>query len=264
MAILKRDDQMGTQELQLEEKASAKASTKTDADKSAADLFAKQGLQIIATMGEEKEKLGSMSGTLHFVQLLGLQSTKGTRRVSKGDGTSEMVACPVTVGIELVSDVDIEVPQYPEVSVTVVKSTGIDTSKLTTKKVKAGEKFALSFIEFMFLITEPQYAGTCEAKGHEDGLQFVPKLAQLQKGESKIPTPAVTFKRGFGAVKENIFPIDFKDASGETQILDEYKEKFGGLLKKRAKAVRTPVEKKEQVDRTKALAMAVRSIIYNG
>lgn len=266
MAVIKRDDlaQETTQQVveNLESVEKEKVSAK-DADKNAADLFAKQGLKIIATMGEEKEKLGSMSGTLHFVQLLGTQFDKGTRRATKGAGVSEMVDCPKTVGIELVSDVDIQVPQYPEVSVAVVKATGIDPEKVTYKAVKAGEKFHLSMIEFMLLITQPEYAGKCEAKGDPEGLVFTPKFAQFRQGKAKIVTPAVSYKRGLGAVKENIFPIDYKDASGEIKIRDEYAEKFGSLLQKKVKPVRQAGthSKEESVDRTKALAVAVRSIL---
>lgn len=65
---------------------------------------------------DERKKLGSLSGTLHFVRLLGLAS-KRTLRPKKGydlnsdnPNLDRYTDASKAIGVELISDIDIEVP----------------------------------------------------------------------------------------------------------------------------------------------------------
>lgn len=129
------------------------ASAKGKKTKANEEVLAK-GTEILATMDEaQRAALGSESGTLHFVQLLGLASKKSSRRVSP----TESKDCSTPVGITLYSDKDIEVPV---IDVLKDKNTGIDPeTDITYVSVKAGEQFDVNYYEFMYLILRDEYAG---------------------------------------------------------------------------------------------------------
>lgn len=183
-----------------------------------------QGSEILASMSEEQRNaLGSKSGTLHFQNLLGLASKKSSRRVS----ANESVDCSTPVGIVLVSDEDIQVPV---IDITKDKNTGIDpATDITYRTVKAGEQFEVSYYEFMYLIIRDEYAGVCEANGDATGAYFSPKLPAFWKGDAKLPTPTLNLKNG--SVKASMIDIDEKGPNG-WEIKPQYAEKFGALLRK--------------------------------
>lgn len=188
------------------------------------DEIIAKGTEILAGLSEEQRNaLGSESGTLHFVQLLGLASKKSTRRVS----ATESKDCSTPVGITLVSDKDIEVPV---IDVTKNKDTGIEPEDIGTRAVKAGEQFDVTYYEFMYLILRDEYAGFCEANGDEKGAYFSPKLPAFWSGQAKLPTPTVNFKNG--SVKSSMIDIDEKGPNGWV-IKPQYAEKFGALMVKR-------------------------------
>ena len=187
------------------------------------DILA-QGSEILASLSEEqREALGAKSGTLHFVQLLGLASKKSSRRVS----ATESKDCSTPVGITLVSDEAIEVPV---IDVLKDKNTGIDpATDISYRSVAAGEQFDVTYYEFMYLILRDEYAGFLEANGDEKGAYFSPKLPAFWKGDAKLPTPTVNFKTG--SVKSTMIDIDEKGPNGWV-VKPQYAEKFGALMKK--------------------------------
>lgn len=195
---------------------------KTDAN----EQIIKEGTAIIASMDDErKAKLGSLSQTLHFQHLLGLASKKGSRRVS----ATESVDCSTPVGLTLVSDVDIQVPV---IDILKNKDTGIDpAADVTYRAVKAGEKFDISYYEFMFLILRDEYAGFCASEAGPKNVYFSPKLPAYFKGEAKLPTPTVNFKDG--SIKASIIDIDEKGADGQWAVKANYADKFGKLLERK-------------------------------
>lgn len=210
-----------------------------------------KGSAILATLTEEqRQELGSKSGTLHFVQLLGLASKKSSRRVS----ASESKDCSTPVGMTLVSDEPIKVPV---IDVTKNKSTGIDVEKdITYRDVKAGEQFDLNYYEFMYLILRDEYAGFCEANGDARGAYFSPKLPAFWKGEAKLPTPTINFKTG--SVKSTMIDIDEKGPNGWV-IKDAYKEKFGELMKK--STPQRAAGKKNSTPAPTVIAVALQDIL---
>lgn len=204
-----------------------KAAVKTPGTgKSKADSAVVQakGREIVAAMSEEeKAALNSKSGSLHFVRLLGLGSKKSTRRVGK----NENAPCSFPVGITLRSDEDI---QIPVIDINKNKETGIDyATDVQWTGVKAGEEFDLNYYEFMYLILQPGYDGSCEAGGDPSGLYFSPKLPAYIKGDAKLPTPTINLKEG--SIKAAIVDVDTKGTNG-WEIKPEYAEKFGDLMKK--------------------------------
>lgn len=197
-------------------------------DKSANVEVIKRGEELIAQMSEEeRSQIGAKSATLKFDGLLGLASKKSLRRVDKT--SSVKVSTPVA--IRLVSDEDVLVPQ-----IDILKDwkTGVDYEQdITYRTVPAGEKFVLSYTEFMFLIIRREYAGRFFANGDAEGAYFSPKLPQYTQNQSKLPTPTINFRTG--SIKANIEDIDQEAPDGSGFVIkEEYKEKFGALLQKRA------------------------------
>jgi hypothetical protein len=202
-----------------------------------ADLL-QNGREIIAAMSEEeKRNLGSKSGTLHFVNLLGLQSKKSTRTVTDGQGR-RYIKVSTPVGITLYSDNDIEVPV---IDILKDKNNGIDIEKdISYEKINAGEYFDLTYYECMFLLLRDEYAGFCEANGDDKGLHLSVKSTAFMKGEAKLPTPTFAFRRNnrikyagvdeHSPIKASIVDIDEKNSDGKWVINDAYVEKFGKLL----------------------------------
>jgi hypothetical protein len=197
-----------------------------------------KGREIIAAMSEEeKNNLGGKSGTLHFVELLGLQSRKSTRTIKDGEG-KKFIKVSKPVGISLFSDIDIEVP---EINVLKDKNTGINPEKdVSYRRIKAGENFTLTYYEFMFLMLRDEYAGFCEANGDDRGLHLSVKSTAFMKGDANLPTPTIAFRKSnrikyagveeHEAIKASIVNIDEKNPDGKWVIQKVYVEKFGPLL----------------------------------
>jgi hypothetical protein len=203
-----------------EELTGSGSSVKLDKS-SVSNFITALGSEIINNMGEEKKLLGSLSHTLHFVTLLGLNSKRSVRRTDTGK-----TSCLTTVGVTLISDKAIKVPV---INVTINKDTGINQSDISSRRVQKGTPFNLNMYEMMFLLIRKEYAGFMEYDGDPRGVVFSPKLAYFLKGESKLPTPALSFKYGQGSIKENMVAIDEK-IGGRWQAKEEYAKDFGGLF----------------------------------
>lgn len=202
--------------------------TKVPTDKKKADKsYLTTGQAEIAAMNEEQfAQLGSMSGTLHFQHLLGLQSKKSDR-VGKGRQSFESFK---PVGVCLKTDVEIQVPV---IDVTKDKTTGINPeTDITYRTVGAGETFIVNYYEFMYLIIRDEYAGFCSREGDAKGVYFSAKMSAFLKNQAQLPTPTINFA-GDGSPKEGMIAIDRKEADGRWVIKDEYKEQFGALLKRK-------------------------------
>lgn len=210
------------------------------------------GTSIIAGLDEAaRANLTSKSGTLHFVNLLGLQSKKAERVVS-GRQTVETFK---SVGIVLVSDEPISVPQ---IDITKDKDTGIDpATDITYKDVAAGEEFALSYYEFMYLIVKDEYSGLCANGDDPHGVYLAVKMPAYTRGQAKLPTPTICFKTG--SPKENMIAIDEQDADGKWVIKPEYAEKFGALL--RRKAPSRSQGTKAKIQKPVVVAQALKKIL---
>ncbi|WP_127505984.1 hypothetical protein [Paenibacillus humicus] len=199
--------------------------------------FLEIGHQIIADMPKSrKENLCSLSHTLHFITLLGFQSFKSKRNVA--DGVRKSKPCPTKVGITLISDVDID--DVPVIDVRLDKYTGISKDQIGKRKVKANEKFDLTYYEFMFLMLRDEYAGFFEANDDPRGGYVSLYLKAFEKGDAKLPTPSIQFKRnkpknksGYREdvvpITEQIIPID-KKVQGEWKVIPKYADKYGPLL----------------------------------
>ncbi|RUS44555.1 hypothetical protein [Cohnella sp. AR92] len=202
------------------------------------------GKQLRKAMSEdERESLGSKWSTLHFKTLLGLESIQVTRN-NGGTGMKP-------VGVILQSDIDID--DVPDIDVKLDKDTGIDIEKdIKYRKANAGEEFALSYYEFMFLVLRDEYAAFVSYNGYkavclstktaefleymnEDGSFKVREGDNNPKGyyRIKLPTPTITFvkvkgKRGkvinFGSIRDNnIIAID-EQVADKWRISEEFKD----------------------------------------
>ncbi|MCC0567175.1 hypothetical protein [Brevibacillus borstelensis] len=186
-----------------------------------------QGKEILAAMSKEEiDLLGSKSGTLHFVHLLGLASKKTNRSIG-GVNNRTYKDSSTPVGITLRSDIDIEVPV---IDVLKNKDTGIDLEEdISDIWVKAGEEFHLTYYEFMFLILRDEYAGFFEANGNPSGAHLSIKSPAFMSKKVKLPTPTINFTKGTGSIKACMIDIDEKSPDGTWVIKSGY-EKFAPLV----------------------------------
>lgn len=186
-----------------------------------------QGKEILAAMSKEEiDLLGSKSGTLHFVHLLGLASKKTNRSIG-GVNNRTYKDSSTPVGITLRSDIDIEVPV---IDVLKNKDTGIDLQEdISDIWVKAGEEFHLTYYEFMFLILKDEYAGFFEANGNPYGAHLSIKSPAFMREKVKLPTPTINFAKGTGSIKACMIDIDEKNPDGIWVIKRGY-EKFAPLV----------------------------------
>lgn len=212
-----------------------------------------QGQEIYASMTEEQRAFqSSLSGTLHFQYLLGLDSVKKTRR----SGRNENSVCADAVAVALISDIDVSVPQIDILKNTV---TGVDVkTDITYKDIPANELFILSYIEFMYFIIRPEYGCFCEANGNDRGAFFSPRIPAFWRHEAKLPTPTINLADG--QIKANIVALDEQDASGTWHIKPQYAEKFGPLLRSANRPQRSSGSKSKVATPT-IVAVALRSIL---
>lgn len=238
MAILK-DQQIEV----TEEKATSTGRTEAN------EYLANYGYQLLEKEGMT-EDLGKASGTLHFVTLLGLSSKQTVRKIA-----GRNVACPTTIGVTLTSDKPIEVPVIdPRKN----KDTGIDPeTDIGSRRVQKGKEFHLNMYELMYLIIRSEYGGFLEYKGDPQGVYFAPKVSKYHNGEAKLPTPVLSFKPAFGAIKDNLISIDEK-VNGRWSVKQEYLKEFSALEEemksRRPKAVHIPNQT--------AIAVALQQHLY--
>lgn len=183
-----------------------------------------EGKKIISNMSpEERAVLRSKCHTLHFVKLLKLASKRADRMVA---GQETRVSYKA-VGIVLYSDEDIVVPDIPG---QYNKDTGIPAEEIKARKIKANEKFYLTYYEFMFLMFKPEFAGYCTREDDPYGVYFSPKMPKFLTNEAKLPTPTINFSKS-GSPKEVMDEVDeYRPELKRWVIKEEYQEKFGSLL----------------------------------
>lgn len=209
------------------------------------------GMSYIASLPEaEREKLGAKSGTLHFKHLLGFASQPSTRREGKSD-----IPCSNAVGAVLFSDEEIKVPT---ISAALDHVTGFKKSDLEWRTVKPGEEFMVTYLEFMVLLTQPQYMGSCEAKGDDGGCYLVFKMPQYFASKAQFPTPTFNFKQGMGSIKQFILDMDFM-VGNEPKLKPEF-EKFAPLFKKETPS-RSSAQPRNGFTAKQAVALRVHQLL---
>lgn len=213
-------------------------------------LIAKGTTLYAGKTEEERQVLGSKSHTLHFQYLLGLASRQTTRKTSK----TQAVSSATPVGIVLVSDEDISVPV---IDVLLDKDTGIKPEDIGEREVKAGEEFIVTYYEFMYLIVRDEYACVCCDGDREGGVYFAAKMPAFLNGKTKLPTPTINQRKG--AIKQTIVTIDEKDESGQWQIKEPYREKFGKLIQKTV--TQRSANQKNAIPTAVAVALAMQEIL---
>ncbi|WP_080837118.1 hypothetical protein [Cohnella massiliensis] len=190
---------------------------------------------------KEYEQLASKSGTLHYNKLLGLESMFATRTKHKGK-SRKYVNDVKPIAVELVSDEQILIPR---IDVKLNNVTGIEKSDIKYESVEAGQPFILTLYEFMYLIIRDEYAGYCEANGDPRGAYLSVKSTNVievkndryvgrvtnSEGKEMIPTPYISFKRRYGAIKANIDIIDEETFEGKYKVKPGY-ERFWDLIPK--------------------------------
>lgn len=173
---------------------------------------------------EERANLGSKSNTLKLVRVLGLGSKKDSRKV--GGATGQMVECDKPVALELLTEIDIEVPVLP---VTTNVKSDINFAEVQTRTVKAGEKFQVTYYEAMLLLIRDEYMGTFHANGQDNEAILSVNLPKYLGGDQKIPTPAFNFRNG--AFKEDIHRMDTQ-LEDKTWVMQEEFIHYADFLKR--------------------------------
>lgn len=183
-----------------------------------------EGKNVLNSLDTETRSLiRSKCHTLHFVKLLALNSQRADRQVEGGETKVSHKA----VGIVLITDEDLEVPDIPS---EYDNETGIPSEEIKMKKIPAGSQFFLTYYEFMFLMFRIEFAGFCSRGDDPYGVYFSPKMPKFLNGEKKLPTPTINFLKA-GSPKEVMDYVDEYDHNIKTWVVkEEYREKFGSYL----------------------------------
>lgn len=181
---------------------------------------------------EQKDKLFSLEGTIHFVTLLGLGATK-SGLLKSSDGIVKYAI--KVVGVTLKTDIDIEVPV---ISVLKNIKTGINPEDVSSRRIKAGDSFNLNMLEVMLFITKPEYGGYITRDGDTRGVHLSARTNNYYSGKDKLPSPGLIARPGTGALRESTVEIDEQISPSFRAIKAEYQEEFGALLKKPKKRVK--------------------------
>lgn len=193
-------------------------------------------------------KMGNLSGTLHFIALLGQASKQSKRKVGES-----YVKCPTTVGVRLKTDVAVEVPV---IDVLKNKDSGIKPSDISSRSIKAGQTFDLNMYELMYFIVRDDYVGYISRDNDPQGVYFAPKMQNFIRGEASLPTPALIFKPGTGAIKADMLEVDEK-VNGNWTIKKEFADKFEPLMT--AKSISTSSTSNES--RVSLVALALKDML---
>lgn len=191
--------------------------------------------------------MGHLSRTLHFITLLGLGSRLSKRKV--GD---EYIKCPSTIGVRLLSDIDIVVPV---IDVLKNKDSGIEPADISSRVVRSDEFFDLNMYELMYLVIRDEYGGYLCRDGDPRGVYFAPKMQGYLKGEAKLPTPALIFKPRTGAIKEDMLEID-EEFNGIWRVKPEFADRFGALFEEKG-----VINTKSGISRVELMALALQDML---
>jgi hypothetical protein len=112
--------------------------------------------------------------------------------------------------------------------------------------------------ELMFLMVRKEYAGFMEYKNDSQGVYFSPKMSHYHRGEAKLPTPTLSFKNGYGSIKEGMVEIDVKEGN-DWVMKPEYLKEFGALIP--VKEVKKVREEKVAYPAPTAVALALGKLL---
>lgn len=192
--------------------------------KSQADLYEVGYLVAEGLKDSVRNSIGSLMHTLHFEGCL-QQPSKRVDRVSGGGVTTAFRI----VGLKMVSDIPIKVPRIP---IGESKDAELVFKVLTYIDVPAGVPFYLTYLEFMFLVSRPEYAGYFKCYDTSQNATLCFRTAKFLKGEQGIPTPTIRFL-GQGSPKEVVVDVEYFDEDNKCWcIYPEFQEQFGYLQSK--------------------------------
>ena len=217
----------------------------------------KQGIEIKAGLSPEVlATLGKSSTKIKFVNMLGLASRTSDKVGAGKQHTPSFV--PVGLRIEAMSTV--EIPVIPCRKDT--QKMGVDVpTELTYRTLKKGEKADITLFEFMYLVSNPEYAGCISTEGNAKGLFLKVRADQFVIGKVKLPSPSANFPIGHGSPKDTMLPID-EQLTDKTWVMKaEYQEKFGELLARKSSASRATKGSKKY-DPTESVSLALSKLLY--
>ncbi len=207
------------------------------------DIYAVRDLLENSISQEAREKMGSAINTLHYIGCIELPSTRMDRLVQ-----GQVVVSYKIVGGKFVSDIPIKVPRIPLGENPTLENI---LKRLTWENKEAGEEFCLTYLEYMFLITQVQYAGYCYDNNLEKEISICYRTAKFLRGDQALPTPTFRSTNG-GSIKDNVFDIEYFDGDNKCWVMyPEYKEKFLVFTLDRKKKRKFTMESSETYENVK-------------
>ena len=238
---------------------------------------------------EEKSKLGSASGDLVFMYMLGNPNKKATRRVGierNPDGTPKLDAaqnrinkdeeCSDPVGFVFKAMKEVTVPV---ISAALTTQTGFTSEDVTYKTYPAGSEIIFTYLELFVLGCQEEYslkfgaevtdeAGnkTIDPKGFRLDIKMATYLNKDKEKKVALPSPSPALESG--AVKAHMVDICKKNEKDPVTGMPvwtkaEYGEKFGILFarKNRTSVSRAGGEAAPKPDKANVMAAICRNIL---
>lgn len=174
-----------------------------------------------------KEELGIYHDYLQFEYLLGNSYQKQTRWTKAADlegedakRTTQMGYLPC--GAVFTALIDLEVPFIPTLD---ADSYSADFSKMSIRKVKKGEKFITTVVEFVFLLAQPYFNGRCKT-AYDYGVKLV-----TRKNKITYNTYLSYMNNSIGSIKDTVKPIGVVNPKDQLVYLkQEFVPQFRSLM----------------------------------
>lgn len=175
-----------------------------------------RGKEILMLMDATRRTgIGSKSSTLKVVNTLALVSFAGFREKFEN------------IGFTLLSDIAIQVPI---IDMHLNHETGINAIvDISYRTVAAGEEFSVSKYEWMYLLIQDEYAGSCVCDDKKKEFILSLKFEKYMKGEIKLPM--VSFNSNINKIPMTTIYINNIDKDGLITIKPQY-TRFAPLIKK--------------------------------
>lgn len=175
-----------------------------------------RGKELFLSMEDtRRELIGCKSSILNVINILAIVSFVGGREKIEN------------IGFSLLSDIAIQVPI---IDMHLNYETGINAIvDISYRTVTAGEELSVSTYEWMYLLIQDEYAGSCVCDDKKKEFILSLKFEKYMKGEIKLPM--VSFNSNINKIPMTTIYINNIDKDGLITIKPQY-TRFAPLIKK--------------------------------
>lgn len=226
---------------------------------------------------EEKELtsitfMGSKSDTLHLVGVLQLPSPSNMtprQPLNLTDKPTKLKSPVVikryemdTVGVKLVSDIDLEVPVFDIFS---IEPKRVTSENLHFLSIPANQEFSLNLYELMLLVYNEAYSGVFSNGATSKGVELkIKRSSDTLIEDNVLPVPRLVMKELVESQQDDVVAV--KNGNKVLEVLPEYKDKFSGVVSEYNKKVskvmeRGAIEPQLDTSLTSKTMRAIRKIL---